>query len=234
MQIARMLKLATKSERLRWARINAGFPSAAQAARRLGVPYGTYAGHENGLRGVKESELERYAKAFGVTVVWLIYGDEEEDLNKQLVPYFGIAGSAPEGRLEGVIEAMNTDWLSYPNISDNPAAYIIVASNLARGIAEPGWYITIQRHFKDPGEDHIGCLCVCKLKGGEYYLRTLQRGRKQGRFDLEGPVFETKRDQLVEKVSLVTTILTTQAVRELKKLNKDRMKTLTRGIEFDL
>ncbi|MCJ2068296.1 helix-turn-helix domain-containing protein [Methylobacterium sp. J-030] len=229
-----MLKLATKSERLRWARINAGFPSAAQAARRLGVPYGTYAGHENGLRGVKESELERYAKAFGVTVIWLIYGDEQEDLENQLVPYFGLAGFHPEGRLDGVVEAMNTNWLTYPRISDRPLAYIVVAGNLARGIADREWHITIERNFTPPDEDHIGCLCVCKIKGGNYFLRTLQRGRKNGRFDLEGPTFETRRDEQVEKVSFVSTILTTAAVRELNKLNKDRVTTLMQGIEFDV
>ncbi len=40
-------------ERLVAARKQAGFDSAADAAAALGVPYGTYAGHENGSSGFK-------------------------------------------------------------------------------------------------------------------------------------------------------------------------------------
>lgn len=64
------------NDRLRIARLKAGFESAADAARRLGVSYGTYAGHENGNRGMKMEELQRYSSAFGMPLNWLAFGDD--------------------------------------------------------------------------------------------------------------------------------------------------------------
>jgi transcriptional regulator with XRE-family HTH domain len=61
-----------KHERLRQARIEAGFPTAAAAATRFGWTYPTYAGHENGSRGIRPDELLVYAKAFKVPVGWLL------------------------------------------------------------------------------------------------------------------------------------------------------------------
>lgn len=64
-----------RHERLKWARERRGFKSAAEAARFLSVPYGTYSGHENNLRGIKDSDLERYAKTFKVPLPWLAFGE---------------------------------------------------------------------------------------------------------------------------------------------------------------
>jgi hypothetical protein len=62
------------SERLRKARIDAGFRSAKAAAEAMGIPYPTYAGHENGARGIKTNELCLYATKFGVPESWLLFG----------------------------------------------------------------------------------------------------------------------------------------------------------------
>lgn len=58
-------------ERLAVARRAAGYESAAAAARALGVAYPTYAGHENGSRGVR-ANLEKYARKYGVSIDWLL------------------------------------------------------------------------------------------------------------------------------------------------------------------
>lgn len=58
-------------ERLRQARKLAGYGSAAEAAEALGVPYGTYSGHENGSRGFSD-EAERYSRFFRVRIEWLM------------------------------------------------------------------------------------------------------------------------------------------------------------------
>lgn len=58
-------------ERLATARRAAGFESAAAAARALGIAYPTYAGHENGSRGVR-ANLEKYARKYGVSTDWLL------------------------------------------------------------------------------------------------------------------------------------------------------------------
>ena len=62
------------ADRLRKARKDAGFRSAAEAANALNVPYPTYAGHENGSRGVTTEALEVYARRFKVSADWLLTG----------------------------------------------------------------------------------------------------------------------------------------------------------------
>lgn len=68
--------MISKAERLRQARQNAGFESAAEAARRHGWSVPTYSGHENGSRGFTADTAQDYARAFRVSPSWLLYGQE--------------------------------------------------------------------------------------------------------------------------------------------------------------
>ena len=63
-----------KSDRLRHARIKAGYANAVDAVNAFGWKYPTYNAHENGSRGIKLPDLEKYARAFGVTMEWLLTG----------------------------------------------------------------------------------------------------------------------------------------------------------------
>lgn len=69
--------ISQRAERLREARKGAGFRSAKSAAIMLRVPYPTYAGHENGSRGIKDAELIEYSKAFNVPLSWLAFGSSK-------------------------------------------------------------------------------------------------------------------------------------------------------------
>lgn len=62
------------SERLRQARIAAGYASAADAARAVGVPEPSYTAHENGSRGFKYDRAKLYSRRFGVSLEWLLSG----------------------------------------------------------------------------------------------------------------------------------------------------------------
>lgn len=64
----------SKSDRLKEARKAAGFSSAAEAARSLGVKEPTYAGHENGARDFDDESAAIYARRYRVRPEWLIYG----------------------------------------------------------------------------------------------------------------------------------------------------------------
>lgn len=72
-------RMTTPNERLRKARAR-HFESAADAARALNVPVGTYAGHENGHRGFPAKRAPQYAKKFKTTPEWLLYGTGPEDV----------------------------------------------------------------------------------------------------------------------------------------------------------
>jgi len=61
-------------ERLVAARKAAGYETAADAALALGMPYPTYAGHENNSSGFKHKTAVIYARRFGVSLEWLLTG----------------------------------------------------------------------------------------------------------------------------------------------------------------
>ena len=65
--------MTTPADRLKQARIKAGYDSAKAAAEAMGVPVSTYILHENGGRGVPAGRASRYAKFFRVAPEWLLY-----------------------------------------------------------------------------------------------------------------------------------------------------------------
>lgn len=76
-----------RADRLRQARLAAGFETATDAADRHGWKYPTYAGHENGARGIKPRDIAKYAVAFGVDPSWLEFGDKPlRPLSRDPVP----------------------------------------------------------------------------------------------------------------------------------------------------
>ncbi len=62
------------AKRLKEGRILAGFKTASEAAESLGVAYPTYAGHENGSRGVEREAAQLYARRFKMSLDYLLTG----------------------------------------------------------------------------------------------------------------------------------------------------------------
>src|SRR6478609_1215837 len=60
-------------QRLRAARVRAGFKTARAAAESLGIPYPTYTQHENGTRGLQR-EAEVYVRRYKISLDWLLRG----------------------------------------------------------------------------------------------------------------------------------------------------------------
>lgn len=69
--------MATMNERLRDARIAAGFQSASSAAKSHGWSVSTYIAHENGQNDYSPEKAEVYAKAFKTSAEWLLFGKED-------------------------------------------------------------------------------------------------------------------------------------------------------------
>ena len=65
------------AERLRIARLRAGYETAKDAAEAMGIAVSTYLGHENGSRGYPAKKAEVYARKFKVREAWLLYGTGE-------------------------------------------------------------------------------------------------------------------------------------------------------------
>lgn len=68
---------STVADRLKWARIRAGYSSPRNAATVLGWVENTYKSHENGIRGkdgLKAHHVKRYARGFKINEEWLATG----------------------------------------------------------------------------------------------------------------------------------------------------------------
>lgn len=66
--------METPAERLRAARVKAGYETAKSAAEAMGVTVSTYIQHESGVRGFPASRAARYARFLRVAPEWLLYG----------------------------------------------------------------------------------------------------------------------------------------------------------------
>ena len=67
-------RMTDPAERLRIARLRAGFETAKDAADAMGFPVSTYLAHENGSRGYPAKKAEIYARKFKVREQWLLFG----------------------------------------------------------------------------------------------------------------------------------------------------------------
>jgi len=77
------------AERLRSARIHAGFPRATAAVRKFGWNYSRYMNYENGERAIPPKQAILFASAFGVTVDFIYFG--KGDMLNQIERISGIA-----------------------------------------------------------------------------------------------------------------------------------------------
>jgi transcriptional regulator with XRE-family HTH domain len=67
-------------ERLKRARLQAGYVTAADAARAFGWSIPGYSHHENGTRAIRPEVAAKYARAFRTSASWLLFGgDNAED-----------------------------------------------------------------------------------------------------------------------------------------------------------
>ena len=110
-------------KRLREARINAGFRTAALAAKHFNVSIPSYSGHENGSRGFSIATAQNYASHFKVDPIWLVFGVEHHPQK--------VAG-VPELVLEEVLKIV----LAHPN------SKIAAPSELSKLIIELCKYIS--------------------------------------------------------------------------------------------
>jgi len=89
--------MTTSNERLKKARIEAGFETAQAAADKFGWKIESYRHHENGTGGreVSKKMAPKYAKKYGVNLEWLLYGQGEmkRSVKPEGIPVYGKVGS---------------------------------------------------------------------------------------------------------------------------------------------
>lgn len=94
------------SDRLRHARLHAGFNSARSAAARFGWKTSTYSAHENGQNGFNAEAAADYGKAFKCSPAWLLTGEGEPPPSNPNLRYQTIAGIQTAAQFEADALAM--------------------------------------------------------------------------------------------------------------------------------
>lgn len=92
---------AELANRLKQARVSQGYESAAEAADAMDMSYPTYAGHENGNRGIPARAISRYAAFFKVNLAWLQDGKPPMHGKSIDTPDI-LADLPPEGRKQAL------------------------------------------------------------------------------------------------------------------------------------
>src|SRR5579864_3976545 len=70
-------EIAAVAERLRRARLHAGFERAADAVRKFGWNYSRYMNYENGVRAIPPKQAILFASAFSVTIDFIYFGKDD-------------------------------------------------------------------------------------------------------------------------------------------------------------
>lgn len=172
------------NDRLKRAREIAGHKSAAAAAKALGVRYPTYAGHENGAKGAfRREDAVRYAKAFRVSLEWLLTGAGEPRRGK--VPVVGYVGAGAEVFPEDA----HPKGQGFELVEAPPGAPKDVVAVSIRGESmhplESGWLLFYRRDQDGVPDDCVNRLCVVKVTDGPTLVKTLKRGQKARLWTLE-------------------------------------------------
>lgn len=108
-----MRLVSSSADRLKEARIAAGYATAKQSAEAMGVSVSTYIHHENGTRGYPASRAERYARFFKTTPEWLLYGRlnvVENTKAASLGPQIYVQGAVAAGVFKERMEYDQADW----------------------------------------------------------------------------------------------------------------------------
>jgi len=103
--------METEVDRLRVARVKAGFTTTAEAIRRFGWTKSTTYCHENGLRGLTRHEAKKYAKAYGVSIDWLLTGEDisTHKARSSLLGVFDMLSPERQRLLWGIAETFRSD-----------------------------------------------------------------------------------------------------------------------------
>jgi len=155
-------------ERLRQARLDAGFETASAASARFGWAESRYRHHENGTRGVRTPQGVIYARAYRVSVEWLMFGSGSRD--KKQVPVVGIVGAGSE--IFPMDDGGALEWIdAMPGLGPDAVAVTVRGNSMFPRYLD-GDTLVYDRHVT-PRQAN-GQECVVRLKDGRCLVKTVR------------------------------------------------------------
>lgn len=167
-------------ERLRRARIDAGYETAAEAARALGWNVNTYTSSENGTRGLTQQKALDYSRAFGVGLEWLMTGRGIKSRGgRRMIPVVGYVGAGAHLHYDtsGFLEEIEAPPGSH---DEDRAARVRGDSQYPRYMDGD---LIVFGEAVDP-EAAVGRDAVCETEGGAMLVKRVARGPTSGLYTL--------------------------------------------------
>jgi transcriptional regulator with XRE-family HTH domain len=209
-----------RSQRLRLARTEKGFETAAAAAEAFGWNRNTYASNENGNAPFSYRKAKEYAAAFGVRPEWLYdaAGPMHAAVDSGLVRIIGRVGANPEGSVLLADGQEDGDLAPLPPGGTERAVALRVVGHSMRGVADDGALIYFEDQRTPPTPDMLGHVVVVELDTGEVLVKRLLRGSQPGRFDLESLAGPTRQDARLRWAAHITAIIPPFQARKVIRL----------------
>lgn len=185
--------MTNRGDRLRQARINAGFRSASAAAKDLDVKLSTYNAHERaGYPGGRDYDPEQasvYARRFGVADAWLLTGKGKQPTGEKApsVSMTRVVGEVEAGTWRAILFNFDLDadpeddkYPPIPYVSDpryrNVAQFAVkVIGTSVNKIIPDGYFAVCVPYWEVRGQITEGDLVVIQRKQGELFEGTIKR-----------------------------------------------------------
>lgn len=198
-----------RAQRLRQARIDKGFETAAAAADAFGWSRNTYASNENGNAPFSYRRAKEYAAAFGVSAEWLYdaAGPMHGAAVTGLVPVIGHVGANPDGTVLFAHGQDPAELAPIPPGGTDMARALKVVGHSMRGVADQGALIYFEDQRTPPTPDMLGHVVVVETDTDEVLVKRLLRGSRPDRFDLESVAGPTRHDARLRWAAHITAII---------------------------
>jgi phage repressor protein C with HTH and peptisase S24 domain len=199
-----------RAQRLRQARIDRGYDTAASAADAHGWSRNTYASNENGNAPFSYRRAKEYAAAFGVSPEWLYdasgpmqaaAGDATE------VQVIGRVGANPDGTVLFALGQDPAELAPIPPGGTDRARALRVVGHSMRGLADDGALIYFEDQRTAPTPDMLGQVVIVETDTDEVLVKRLLRGSRPGLYDLESIAGPMRRDARLRWAAHITAII---------------------------
>jgi hypothetical protein len=186
-----------RHDRLRQARLAAGFERASDAASRFGWNENTYKSNENGNAPFSFRKAKEYAEAFGVRAEWLYDATGPmQPGSEPMVRIIGKVGADADGLVIQTTGQEDYDTAPVPPGGTSAAVALEVVGHSMRAVAEDGSLIYFEDQRNPPTPDMLGYYCIVETEDGRVLFKRLLRGSGPGLYMLEsqvGPPIEDVR-----------------------------------------
>ena len=216
--------LRTQAGRLRHARMRK-HSSMRGAATAHGWNENTYKSHEQGIRrdgALTEDDARRYARAFGVSLSWLltgrgeVVGDAPPD-TAGMVRIIGKVGANPDDSIIYTTADDVWDMAPVPPGGTDKSVGLEVVGHSMRWVAEDGSLIYFEDQRNPPGPDLLGLVVIVETEDEQVLVKRLLRGSEPGLFDLESQNGATLSDRRLRWAAEITAIIPPRQARRIIK-----------------